>query len=89
MSHAAPHLNSVSFAALVHDLRQPLSTIETCAYLLRTILENDGDERVLENLDCIERQVAEAHRMLLEAGLGGDQTSASRPLTKSASSGDA
>lgn len=50
---------------LIHDLRQPLSTIETCAFFLRTVLEGVDDPRVREHLECIEQQVAEAQRILL------------------------
>ncbi len=71
------------FASLIHDLRQPLSTIETCTFLLRMMLEGNEDPRVLENLDRIERQVAEAHRILLQAKRGRAQTPGSIPLTKS------
>ncbi len=77
------------FAALIHDLRQPLSTIETCACVLRMVLDGEEDERVLENLDRIERQVAEAHRILLEAAQARTQEAAASPLTKSTSAGGA
>jgi light-regulated signal transduction histidine kinase (bacteriophytochrome) len=74
-----------AFVNLVHGLRQPLSTIETCAYLLRSILSGVEDERISENLECIERQVAEAHRILLEAA----QAPVASLRTKAASAGQA
>ena len=46
---------------LIHDLRQPLSTIETCAFFLRTVLEGVDDPRVREHLECIEQQIGRAH----------------------------
>lgn len=73
-------------STLIHDLRQPLSTIETCAFFLREVLKDVDDPRVFENLDRIERQVAEADRILLEAARGHDQQPAgSRCLTNAES----
>ncbi|HWR17883.1 MAG TPA: hypothetical protein VN577_23845 [Terriglobales bacterium] len=60
---------SAVIATLVHNLRQPLSTIETCAFFLRMVLDGTADPRVSENLELIERQIAEAQRILLAAGV--------------------
>lgn len=79
----APYPVPADFAALVHDLRQPLSTIETCACLLRMVLHGETDERVFENLDRIERQVAEAHSILREAVRARAHEAAGSPLTNS------
>lgn len=49
----------------VHDLRQPLSTIEACVFCLRTMLVPDPE--VEEYLERIEQQVFEASRILGEA----------------------
>jgi len=78
------------FLTLLHELRQPLSTIETCAYLLQIMLEETGDPRVRENLETIGRQVAEIDRLLLTAGRkpvqrAGGETAASLSLTNAAS----
>jgi signal transduction histidine kinase len=54
---------------VVHDLRQPLSTIETSAFILQSLLP-DAPARIREHLDLIERQVALASRILHEAGTG-------------------
>jgi signal transduction histidine kinase len=51
---------------VVHDLRQPLGTIEISAYLLNQILR-DAPEPVREYLSVIERQVDAAARTLDEA----------------------
>jgi signal transduction histidine kinase len=51
---------------LVHDLRQPLSTIETSSYYLNLLLE-DGPSRVREQLRTIEHQVDLAAAMLSQA----------------------
>ena len=53
-------------ARLVHDLRQPLGTIETSAYCMNLLL---GEEHAAarEQLRIIERQVAHAARILNEA----------------------
>jgi signal transduction histidine kinase len=53
-------------ARLVHDLRQPLGTIETSAYCMNLLL---GQERTAarEQLRIIERQVAHSVRILNEA----------------------
>ena len=53
-------------ARLVHDLRQPLGTIETSAYCMNFVL---GPEHAAarEQLRIIERQVGHAVRILNEA----------------------
>lgn len=51
---------------LVHDLRQPLSTIETSIYYLNLLLGN-GPPRAQEQLRTIEYQVDRAAAMLSEA----------------------
>jgi hypothetical protein len=55
--------DTASLRELVHDLRQPLSVIETCAFYLRMVLPA-GDDRIEQQLNIIERQVAEADRIL-------------------------
>jgi signal transduction histidine kinase len=51
---------------VVHDLRQPLGTIEISAYLLNRILP-DADVQVCQHLSTIERQIDLAARILSEA----------------------
>ena len=51
---------------LVHDLRQPLSTIETSAYYLNLLL-TDGPQRAHEQLRTIEHQVDRAAALLSQA----------------------
>lgn len=51
---------------LVHDLRQPLSTIETSIYYLNLLLGN-GPPRAQEQLRAIEYQVDRAAALLSEA----------------------
>jgi signal transduction histidine kinase len=51
---------------LVHDLRQPLSTIETSVYYLNLLL-SDGQPRAQEQLRAIEHQVDMAASMLTQA----------------------
>jgi len=50
----------------VHDLRQPLGTIETSAYLLKLLLK-EMEGPVPDHLRVIERQVASAAHMLDDA----------------------
>ena len=50
---------------LVHDLRQPLSTVESCVYYLSMVAPNDG--RMRQHLDLIQAQVEEASRILNQA----------------------
>ena len=50
---------------LVHDLRQPLGTIETSAYCLNLLID-PAQARVDEHLRAIERQVARAAALLSE-----------------------
>lgn len=51
---------------LVHDLRQPLSTIETSAYYLNLLL-SEGTQRAQEQVRTIEHQVDRAAALLSEA----------------------
>jgi len=53
-------------AALVHDLRQPLSTIENSTFYLDLLLKHPHGP-VHDQLHLIEQQVAVAGRMLAEA----------------------
>jgi signal transduction histidine kinase len=53
-------------ANLVHELRQPLGTIETSAYYLDVLLRHP-DGQVKEQLRLIERQVARAANLLADA----------------------
>jgi signal transduction histidine kinase len=55
-----------ALAELIHSLRQPLSTIEACAFYLSLVLPAD-DEKCREQVERIEQQVAEAGRILMEA----------------------
>ena len=50
---------------LIHRLRQPLSTIETCACYLRLVLPEEAS-RMHAQLDTIEKQVEDANRILVE-----------------------
>lgn len=73
---------------LVHDLRQPLSTIETSTYYLNILL-GDGQQRAHEQLRTIEHQVDRAAALLTQAvaelhRLQAGPTSESRSLTKAA-----
>jgi signal transduction histidine kinase len=51
---------------LVHDLRQPLSTIETSAYYLNILL-GDAHPRAHDQLRTIEHQVDRAAALLSQA----------------------
>lgn len=53
-------------ANLVHDLRQPLSNIESTTYWLSS-LANSCDPRITEQLRIIERQVEQAETLLAAA----------------------
>lgn len=55
-----------ALADLIHSLRQPLSTIEACAFYLSLVLPGD-DAKCREQVERIEQQVAEAGRILMEA----------------------
>lgn len=81
--------------SLVHDLRQPLSNLETSLFYLDLVLENPS-VRVYEQMRVMERQVAQAAQLLDRASeelraLRGQRTAdegagalESLPLTKSA-----
>jgi len=60
---------NLSDSALIHDLRQPLSIIETCACCLRMMLKTENPQ-VLEQLDRIEDQVLIASLLLRKASGG-------------------
>lgn len=51
---------------LIHDLRQPLGTIETSVYLLNMVTPAD-DARVHDQLHAIECQLGDCSRLLSEA----------------------
>src|SRR5947207_2889756 len=53
---------------VAHELRQPLSTIESIAYYLAMVLP-DADERVRTQLEMI-RQLVEQSNWILTSGLG-------------------
>ena len=53
-------------ADLIHDLRQPLSNIETSAYCL-DLITDPAQERAHEHLRTIQRQVARAADLLTQA----------------------
>jgi signal transduction histidine kinase len=69
------------FASLIHDLRQPLNTIENSASYLKLLLGENGGA-VDAQLRLIERQVDVASRMLTEA------SARMRPLTQCAGAGE-
>ncbi len=54
------------FASLIHDLRQPLNTIENSTSYMKLLLGN-RDRALEDQLRLIERQVDVASRMLAEA----------------------
>lgn len=51
---------------LAHDLRQPLSTLENCAFYLKMVVP-PGDLRVHQQLDLMHSQIEEAERILAGA----------------------
>lgn len=57
------------FATLVHDVRQPLSTIENSAYCLNLMIR-DAPEPVREQIRMILRQVDRADSCLRDAADG-------------------
>ena len=57
-------IGSAYFGRLAHDLRGPLSPLQTAAYLLRR--EDVGPQRQRELLDIIDRQAARLGSMLQE-----------------------
>jgi hypothetical protein len=50
---------------LAHDLRQPLSTLENCAFYLKMVVP-PGDLRIHQHLDLMHSQIAEAERILAD-----------------------
>jgi len=71
-------------ARLAHDLRQPLGTIETSVFCINLLLGH-GHPEVQEQLRMIERQVAQAVRILNEAVAEARQHPAPRTKTAAAS----
>lgn len=71
---------------LVHDMRQPLSTIETSTFYLNLLL-GEANDRAHEQLRAIEHQVERAAALLSQAvaelhRLHECPADESRPLTK-------
>ncbi len=66
MMHNTSNHAETLLCNVVHDLRQPLGTIEISAYLLNQMLR-DAPEQVREYIGAIERQVDMAARALDEA----------------------
>ncbi len=56
----------IVLSALVHDLRQPLSTIELCADYLTLILP-ETEMRARQQLGVLQEQVSDANRLISEA----------------------
>jgi hypothetical protein len=80
---------------LVHELRQPLTTIATCAYYLHVVLPEEAG-KLHEQLDTIEQQVLEADRILArtsrdlkqsQAGPSGTARSDNRAFTNAEMAG--
>ena len=69
------------FTSLIHDIRQPLNTIENSASYLKLLLGESGGA-VDEQLRLIERQVDVAAHMLAEA------SARMRPQAQRAVAGD-
>ena len=61
MQPTSPHEEIIH--SLVHDLRQPLSNLETCIFWLDMVLEHPSG-RVGEHLHTMENQIAQATRLL-------------------------
>jgi signal transduction histidine kinase len=55
-----------AFATVVHDLRQPLSSIETIAFYLSMVLP-PGDAKIQEQLARIRELVQESNEILSRA----------------------
>ncbi len=74
---------SQTLVDVVHDLRQPLSTIETSVFMLNSLLR-DAPPAAQQQLRIIERQIAVAsgilHRASLEVRCANAQDSGTRPL---------
>ena len=64
--HAFNRQAETLLSTMMHDLRQPLGTVELTAYLLRRILPST-DVQVCQHLNTIERQVDVAVRILTDA----------------------
>lgn len=70
-----------TLAAFVHQLRQPLSIIDTCAYFLNMILP-DSPDKALAQVSVLQEQVASADRILADAVQSLHPCAESRSLTK-------
>jgi len=57
-----------AFATVVHDLRQPLSSIETIAFYLSMVLP-PGDAKIQEQLAHIRELVQESNEILSRAAV--------------------
>lgn len=71
-----------TLAVLVHDLRQPLSTLEYSVSYLQILL-GDAPEAVRQQLRVIERQIDLAAGMISDAA-----TAVSRPVIQRAAAGE-
>jgi hypothetical protein len=69
-------VSSEMIRTLAHELRQPLSTIESIAYYLTLILPED--EKTREQLDRIQQLVEQSNWMLNSAQLLSDSVSGTR-----------
>ncbi len=65
-SSSAAARSAAAFSTIAHELRQPLSTIESIAYYLTLVLPH-GDEKVHEQLDRIQRLVEQTSWILTSA----------------------
>ena len=65
---AGPAAHTDVLRDVAHELRQPLSTIESIAYYLAMVLP-PADERARAQLNCI-RQLVEQSNWILSSGLG-------------------
>lgn len=91
----AARLIEVRLRELAHELRQPLSTIATCAYYLHMVLPEEA-AKLHAQLDSIEQQVTEADRILTQtcrdlrqaqSGRSGEDRAESRSLTNAQMAG--
>ena len=85
-----PNEQQIWLRELVHQLRQPLSTIEACAsYLHLAVPEEAG--RIHAQLETIEQQVEELNRILVDCmsqtGRDASESAGSRFFTKSQMAG--
>ncbi len=78
MAHPAVASGEI-MRVLAHELRQPLSTIESIAYYLTLILPED--EKIREQLDRIQQLVEQSNWMLTSGQLLSEPIPAERPRT--------